>query len=119
MAEWPGRAGVSQPPPLQIGRACGPACLWRVPSVAQCQHRQAERFLVTIPLSGCYPVWLRHNFTPPTSDALQALGWKWERGKLHTLYPRLGIEDQRAHLRRNIRLCVTLCMTISCMVMEK
>ena len=27
--------------------------------------------------------------------------------------------DQRAHLRRNIRLCVTLCMTISCMVMEK
>ena len=32
---------------------------------------------------------------------------------------RLRDLDQRAHLHRNIRLCVTLCMTISCMVMEK
>src|SRR5205807_119770 len=27
--------------------------------------------------------------------------------------------DQRAHLRRNIRLYITLCLTISCMTMEK
>src|SRR5215475_4778208 len=27
--------------------------------------------------------------------------------------------DQRAHLRRNIRLCVTPCPTISCMAMKK
>src|SRR6266851_10247917 len=30
-----------------------------------------------------------------------------------------AIQDQRAHLRRNIRLCVTPCPTISCMAMEK
>jgi hypothetical protein len=27
--------------------------------------------------------------------------------------------DQRAHLRRNIRLCVTPCSTINCMAMKK
>src|SRR5262244_1400808 len=27
--------------------------------------------------------------------------------------------DQRAHLRRNVRLCITPCPTISCMAMEK
>ena len=37
-------------------------------------------------------------------------------GKLISMFAN---QDQRAHLRRNIRLCVTLCMTISCMVMEK
>ena len=30
-----------------------------------------------------------------------------------------GTLDQRAHLRRNIRLCVTPCPTISCMAMKK
>src|SRR5262249_58710607 len=32
---------------------------------------------------------------------------------------RMTFMDQRAHLRRNIRLCITLCPTIGCMVMEK
>jgi hypothetical protein len=32
---------------------------------------------------------------------------------------RLSIVDQRGHLRRNIRLCVTPCPTISCMAMKK
>jgi hypothetical protein len=31
----------------------------------------------------------------------------------------VSVLDQRAHLRRNIRLCVTPCPTISCMAMGK
>src|SRR5262245_55362656 len=32
---------------------------------------------------------------------------------------RRTVTDQQAHLRRNIRLCVTPCPTISCMAMKK
>src|SRR6266571_3816761 len=94
------RAGVTQPTRLQIGRTCGPACLRRLLRVGQCQHRVAQGFLVAVPLSSCYPVWLRHNFTPPTSDPLQALWGERERDKLDTLYARLGIEPVPQNLCR-------------------
>ena len=35
------------------------------------------------------------------------------------LNSRVSNWDQRAHLRRNIRLCVTPCPTISCMAIKK
>ena len=44
------------------------------------------------------------------------------RRRREHIHPKIGqsaSKDQRAHLRRNIRLCVTPCPTISCMAMKK
>jgi hypothetical protein len=43
----------------------------------------------------------------------------WDALLKYRLPEDLHEADQRAHLRRNIRLCVTPCPTISCMAMKK